>query len=78
MLQLKDGAPVLLFIEGRRYTICATRTHYADGTPTNPHGPGAYCGALIDVTEQRQIRVTDDCGTPANHIAVEDVTPTPW
>ena len=52
MLKLRDGSPVIVTINHRRYTICDEIIA----------GTSARCGALIDVTDSNVIRATDDCG----------------
>ncbi len=70
-LVLKDGIPAITTINGRRYAVCNEQIRHADGTPAvSPHG--SYCGALIDVTDARQIRATDSCGKPENHVVGDD------
>lgn len=63
---IKDdkGTPVITRIGKRAYVVCAEPVRNMDGHLMP--GSGAYCGALIDVTD-KQVKATMSCGCAANH-----------
>lgn len=66
-LILKDGAPKIVVLNDRRYTVCNEPVMDLDGNlVVSPFGN--YCGALIDVTGAKGIKATDSCGCDKNHV----------
>jgi hypothetical protein len=51
-------------INGRYYMVCGEKCYDVDGEELK----GAYCGALIDVTDMPVVRVAEcQCGIESNH-----------
>lgn len=51
-------------IGDRYYMVCAEKCYDVDGEELK----GAYCGALVDVTDMKVVRVAEcQCGIESNH-----------